>query len=101
MPEELSCSAEDCPYEGAPGNRRRRWHLDRSFSIQSLLQIIGGLIAIFAYLQTFDRRLTVLESANSAQLAKDRLQDQDMRELRSEIRDDLKEIRKMLEDRRR
>lgn len=78
---------------------RRTWHLDRAFSVQSMLQAALILGALYQYLSSIEKRLTVVEQAAVAQIRKDTEQDQDMRTLKQEIRDDLKEIRALLESR--
>ncbi len=78
---------------------RREWHLDKAFSVQSLLQAAMVLGAVYAYLSTLESRVTVIERAAMAQIRKDSEQDQETRNLRQEIRDDLKEIRALLENR--
>lgn len=83
----------------AADHDRRVWHLDRAFSVQSLLQaalILGG---VYTYLSSIESRVTVMEKASQVQQRRDEAQDQEQQRLRQEIRDDLKEIRSLLESR--
>lgn len=78
---------------------RRSWHLDKAFSVQNLLQALIILGAVFQYMSSMEKRITVVEQASVSSSRQATELAQDQRLLRQEIRDDLKEIRSLLEQR--
>ena len=56
----LKCSADDCPFEGEPHDRRG-WHLERSIGLDVVIAFVALLFSGIAYIIHEDTRVTKVE----------------------------------------
>jgi hypothetical protein len=77
--------------------RGRDWHLDKTVSISHIISTILIVISILAWAQGVEKR--VEQNAQGVKFISERLDAQDKRidEMRSELRDDLKQVNNKLD----
>ena len=57
----LSCSAENCPYDGRPEDRRG-WHITKGLDLGHLLVTLSMLAGFMLWAMAQERRLTTVEN---------------------------------------
>lgn len=101
-------SPRHAPPDGCPNGEAcaaleppRGWHLDRSVSIGHILTTLATAAALIAWAMRQENRMATLETASrTAQSALER-EESERKELKTEIRQELREIRALLESKRR
>jgi hypothetical protein len=74
-----------------------QWSVKKEISLGDIVSIVAALVAvIFAY-STLDKRLAVIEEQYVTQRRIDGRQDEDLAQMKRDIRDDLQAIRTLVE----
>ena len=77
----------------APGEDQRGWHIDRSISVPTIISILGLLFAGVAYAMAQNSRQTAAETAIVYLGATQKKLEEDRRDDRQAIKDQLNEIK--------
>lgn len=74
-----------------------QWTVKKEITFGDLVSIVAAFIAVVLAYSTLDRRLAVIEEQYLTQRRIDGRQDDDLAQLKKDIRDDLQAIRTMVE----
>lgn len=74
-----------------------QWSVKKEITFGDLVAIISAFIAVVLAYGTLDRRLAVIEEQYLTQRRIDGRQDEDLAQMKKDIRDDLQAIRTMVE----
>lgn len=74
-------------------DNRRHWHLDKTLNVSHLLTTVIIAGSLFAYANNMDRRVAVLEEKMQAQAQSQARMHSDVRELASDVKDELRLLR--------
>ena len=78
--------------------QRRRWHLSRGISIDSLLAILGVVLLGAGAVANHEKRMTTIEKASEQHEKDDGKLYRKLELERAEMREDIKEIRRLVEE---
>lgn len=76
---------------------RRKWHVDKSINLSSLVSIVFLAVAIVTSVTKLDTRITILEAQAASSAATQRERDGKQDESIAAVREDLKEINRKLD----
>lgn len=72
---------------------RRGWHLDKTLNITHLLTTLVIAGSLFSYANNMDRRVAVLEEKMQAQAAQNQRSTEEVRELATDVKHELRLLR--------
>ena len=72
---------------------RRHWHLDKTLNVSHLLTTVVIAGSLFAYANNMDRRVAVLEEKMQAQAAQNQRSTEEVRELATDVKHELRLLR--------
>ena len=72
---------------------RRHWHLDKTLNVSHLLTTVVIATSLFAYANNMDRRVAILEEKMQVQAQENMRSADEVRELASEVKHELRLLR--------
>ena len=75
----------------------QKWHLSREVSVTHIITTLAAMAAFIAWAMKQNDRITTLENNSIVALRVDEDQTRERKELKNEIREELKEIRRLIE----
>lgn len=72
---------------------RRHWHLDKTLNVTHLLATISIVGSLFMFANSMDRRVAVLEEKMQAQVVAGAQSREEMKDLASDVRHELRLLR--------
>lgn len=72
---------------------RRHWHLDKTLNVSHLLTTVVIAGSLFAYANNMDRRVAILEEKMQAQATENKRASDEVRELATDVKHELRLLR--------
>ena len=72
---------------------RRHWHLDKTLNITHLLATISVVGSLFAFANSMDRRVAILEEKMQMQSQQNQRSNDEIRDLASDVKDEIRLLR--------
>lgn len=91
---------DSCPNEGAcavMAEDQRQWHLDKSVSVGHIITTLAAVGAFVAWAMRQESRVTNIEAMTKQNAQAIEMEKADRKDLKNEIRSELREIRAILE----
>ena len=72
---------------------RRHWHLDKTLNITHLLATISVVGSLFAFANSMDRRVAILEEKMQMQSQQNQRSNDEIRDLAADVKDEIRLLR--------